>query len=88
MNLRPIIDEVASQADDFLAGVSDRTAARASIDEFVAQDYPKLRLPERKTIVNGVMDILEDEGFFGERFVDSFDADQNADEDSEPETTS
>jgi hypothetical protein len=86
MNLRPIIDEVASQADDFLVSINDRTQARGSIDDFVAQDYPKLRQDDRKTVVHAVLAILEDEGFFGERFVDSFDSDQNTEEDSDSET--
>jgi arginine/ornithine N-succinyltransferase beta subunit len=32
------------------------------------------------------MAILEDEGFFGERFVDSFDADQDPDTESDRDT--
>jgi hypothetical protein len=86
MHLRPLIDEIASQADDFLAGILDRSQARASTDEFIQLDYPRLAAADRKRVVDGVMAILEDEGFFGERFVDSFDADQNTDEDSDSES--
>ncbi len=85
MNLRPFIDDVASQADDILTGVTDRTEARTSISDFIALEYPKFPAADRKSITDGVMFILEDEGFFGERFVDSFDADQNTDEDSAPD---
>lgn len=85
MHLRPFIDDIASQADDILAGVTDRTDARTSIAEFIALEYPKFPAADRKAITDGVMFILEDEGFFGERFVDSFDADQNTDEDSAPD---
>lgn len=83
MNLRPLIDDVASQADDFLAGIRDRTLARAEIAEFVALDFPKLHDADRKLVVDGVMAVLDDESFFGERFVDSFDTDQDFDRDSD-----
>jgi len=85
MNLRPFIDDVASQADEILTGVTERTEARTSISEFIALEYPKFPAADRKSVTDGVMLILEDEGFFGERFVDSFDADQNTDEDSAPD---
>jgi hypothetical protein len=86
MKLRPFIDEVASQADDILAGITNRAEARSSIAEFISMDYPKLPPGDRKTVVDGVMAILEDEGFFGERFVDSFDADQDPDTESDRDT--
>jgi len=80
MNLSPFIDEVALQAEDILAGIKDRLQARASLDEFVSLDYPKLDPTHRKKVVADVMAVLESDGVFGERFVDSFDADQNADD--------
>ncbi len=83
MKLRPFIDEVASQADDILSGITGRTEARTSLTEFVTLEYPRFAPADRKAVVEGVMAILEDEGFFGERFVDSFDADQNPDDDSD-----
>jgi hypothetical protein len=82
MKLHPFIDDVASQADDILAGITDRAEARSSIADFVALEHPRFSPADRKAITDGVMAILENEGFFGERFVDSFDADQNADDDS------
>ncbi len=64
MNLRAVMDEIASQADDFLAGAANRKEARAGIDELVNADYPQLSPAERKQVAEGVMGILENEGFF------------------------
>lgn len=64
MNLRPIIDEIASQADDFLAGVTDRKEARAGIAEFITMEYPQLGPEDRKLVSDHVMAVLEDESFF------------------------
>ncbi len=64
MNLREIIDHIASQADDFLAGASNRAEARAGVNELINADYFSLTPAERQTVADGVMAILEDEGFF------------------------
>ncbi len=64
MNLRAVMDEIASQADDFLAGAANRKEARAGIDELINADYPQLSPAERQQVAAGVMGILEDEGFF------------------------
>jgi hypothetical protein len=64
MDLRRIIDEIASQADDFLAGMTDRREARAGITELLNADYPKLTAADRKKVAESVMTILENEGFF------------------------
>jgi hypothetical protein len=64
MDLQGIIDAIASQADDFLAGAADRREARAGIAELLNADYPQLGPAERKTVAESVMTILEDEGFF------------------------
>jgi hypothetical protein len=68
-DLRPIIDEIANRADEFLAGASDRTHARAGIEEVITMDYPTLNPPDRTVVVTGVMSVLEDEDFFGTEFV-------------------
>ena len=68
-DLRPIIDDIANRADDFLAGARDRAQARAGIEELLTIDYPSLLPPDRATIITGVMGILEDEDFFGTEFV-------------------
>lgn len=64
MNLRSVIDEIASRADDFLAGAANRKEARAGVDELINADYPQLSPAERKQVAEGVMTILDNEGFF------------------------
>jgi len=83
MNLRPIIDDIAAQTDDFLADCTDRARARAGIAEFLALEHPRLAAADRKTVTDQVIAILEEEDFFSTRYVDSFDADQDADEGDE-----
>ena len=68
-DLRPIIDEIARQADDFLAGSTDRVHARAGIAELLTMDYPDLAAADRQTVSAAVMAILEAEDFFGTEFV-------------------
>lgn len=68
-DLRPIIDEIANRADEFLPGVRDRTQARAGIDEVITIDYPTLHPSDRTVVIAGVMSVLEDEDFFGTEFV-------------------
>lgn len=68
-DLRPIIDEIANRADDFLAGTTDRAQARAGIEEVITMDYAGLAPLERSLVVTGVMIVLEDEDFFGTEFV-------------------
>lgn len=83
MNLRPIIDDIASQADEFLADCTDRTQARAGISEFLSLEHPRLQAADRKTVTDHVMALLEQEDFFVTRFVVSFDADQDSTEGGE-----
>jgi hypothetical protein len=78
-DLRPVIDEIANQADDFLAGVTDRAQARAGISELLTMDYPQLNEADRNTVVKSVMAVLEGEDFFGAEFV----GDPFADDDEE-----
>ncbi|AHF94932.1 hypothetical protein OPIT5_30000 [Opitutaceae bacterium TAV5] len=68
MNLTTIIDEIASQADDFLEGSTSRDQARAGIAELITVDYNQLAAGDRKKVTDGVMAILEDEGFFDSRY--------------------
>ena len=68
-NLRPIIDEIADRADEFLSGASNRAQAKAGISELLAMDYAALNPADRATVVAGVMSILEDEDFFGAEYV-------------------
>ncbi len=82
IDLRPIIDEIANQADEFLADAKDRKHARAGIEEFVTMEHGTLAADDRKRVVDGVMAVLEAEDFFGTEFVgDAFkDDEDNRDE--------
>jgi hypothetical protein len=81
MDLSPIIQEIASQADDFLAGASSREQGRAGIAELLTLDYPQLNPADRKTVTDAVMAILEDEDFFGTEFAGgAFDDDESDNE--------
>lgn len=79
-NLRPIIDEIANQADEFLAGASDRAQARAGIAELLTMDYAQLNPEDRTAVISGVMSVLEEEDFFGTEFVGDPFADDEAEE--------
>lgn len=82
VDLRPIIDDIANRADDFLGGTRDRTQARAGIEELITMDYPALVPADRKIVVTGVMNVLEDEDFFGTEFVgDPFSEPDDSDDD-------
>lgn len=79
MNLRPIIDEIVSQADEFLAGVTSREQARIAIAELLATDYAGLNVADRKLISDHVMTALEDDAFFNGGFAGhSFDDESEA----------
>lgn len=80
-DLRPIIDDIANRADDFLAGAANRSQARAGIEEVITMDYPALVPPDRRVVVAGVMSVLEDEDFFGTEFVGDPFADDEAEDD-------
>jgi hypothetical protein len=64
MELPRVIEEIACQADDLLAGTQSRAEARAGIVEKLNADYAYLNAAERKKVAVGVMAILEKEGFF------------------------
>ncbi len=81
MHLDAIIAEIADQADEFLAGVTDRAQARAGIAELIAMDWFTLGPADRKIVTDGVMAVLEAEEFFGGEFVgDPFADDGDDDE--------
>ena len=81
-DLRPIIDDIASRADDFLAEARDRAQARAGVEELITMDYPMLNPADRTVVVTGVMSVLEDEDFFGTEFVgDPFSDPEDANDD-------
>ncbi|MDD3180749.1 MAG: hypothetical protein PHQ04_10425 [Opitutaceae bacterium] len=64
MDIETLIDDIASQADDFLADATNRTDARTGIMEHLNADYPRLSPGDRRKVADGVMAILEEEGFF------------------------
>jgi hypothetical protein len=68
-NLRPIIDDIANRADDFLAGITNRAQARAGIEELITMDYPGIEGADRTVVITGVMSVLEDEDFFETEYV-------------------
>lgn len=68
-HLRPLIEEIASQADEFLTGTKDRAQARAGISELITMDYGYLNPSDRLFVVTGVMIVLEAEEFFGTEYV-------------------
>ena len=69
VDLLPIIYDIASRADEFLSGASNRAQGRAGIEELVTMDYSALDAADRKIVVAGVMQVLEAEDFFGTEFV-------------------
>jgi len=81
-DLRPIIEDIANRADEFLGGSCDRSQARAGIEEVITIDYPTLNPADRSVVTAGVMSVLEDEDFFGTEFVgDPFSEPDETDED-------
>lgn len=78
MNLPVIVDEIASRADEFLAGATDRAQARAGISELITIDYPEVPSEARGDVIRDVMAILDSEDFFGIEFVGDPFADEDA----------
>jgi hypothetical protein len=67
MDLDAVVSALCDAADDFLAGVTRRDEARAGIAEMLTIHHPQLTPAERQTVADGVMRILESEGFFDRR---------------------
>ena len=79
IDLRPIIDDIANHADEFLADATDRKQGRAGVEEFITLEHPELSAHDRRTVVDGVMAVLEAEDFFDTEFVgDAFSDDEKA----------
>ena len=64
MNLKPIINQIADEADDFLEGANSPEQARAAISEMITMHFPHLSGSDRAQVIQGVMTLLENEGFF------------------------
>jgi hypothetical protein len=80
MNLSSIIEEIAHEADDFLAGAGNREQVRAGIAELLNADYPHLSPADHRKISDGVMAVLEREDFFGTEFAGGVFADEDEEE--------
>lgn len=82
MNLSAIIADLADQAEESLAGTTDRALARTAIAELIETDYFQLRPADRLAVTAGVMAALEAQEFFGTEFVGNpFQDEPEADED-------
>ena len=68
-DLRQIVDDIATRAEDLLPEPRDRKLARAGIEEEITMDYPTLSPTDHAAVVAGVMGMLNDEDFFGIEFV-------------------
>lgn len=77
MNLQFLISQIADQADDFLEGATSVEQARAGVSEMVTMHGPKLNPAERTAVVDGVMALLKQEGFFENTPGESSDKDEN-----------
>lgn len=64
MDLKSIAHEICDQADDFLSGVRKRDEAKAGIAEYLTLHHRSLSAPDKKTVIEQAMRILENEGFF------------------------
>jgi hypothetical protein len=64
MNHVAIIDRIAGQADDFLEGFKNRRDARAGVLEQLNCEYATVPQAQHEKIADGVMAVLESEGFF------------------------
>ncbi|HEY4300956.1 MAG TPA: hypothetical protein VGM73_08795 [Candidatus Didemnitutus sp.] len=64
MDLKSIVSGICDQADDFLSGVSRRDEARAGVAEILTMHHPSLPAADKKVVIDGVMRVLEQEGFF------------------------
>lgn len=69
MNLDAITAEIVDQADEFLAGITDRAAVRAAIARLIDADYFTLPPADQKVLTENVIATLEADEFFGIEFV-------------------
>ncbi len=64
MNLHGLVDEVAGNADAFIASADSLHDAREAVSDYVEENYPELSRKDVKNVVNGVMRLLEEEAQF------------------------
>ena len=81
MTLAQLIADIASRADDFLAGATSREQGRAGIAEYLNIEHFHLTPEQRKQVTDGVMRVLESEDFFETEFCgDPFKDDESSDD--------
>ena len=73
MDTRVIASQLCDDADEILAGVSKRIEARAAIAETVNIRHGKLPPADKKAVIDQVLSILDNEGFFDGEAGDSGD---------------
>jgi hypothetical protein len=64
MDIRAIVSTLCDEADELLAGITKPTEARASLAEVVNLRHGKLPPADKKAVIDQVMRILDNEGFF------------------------
>ena len=64
MNLQAIINAAADEADGFLNGITTAGEAKPLIAEWLTENQPGLTAPDRQRVVQGLLALLEREGFF------------------------
>lgn len=64
MNVQDIILAAADDADDFLAGISTMAEAKPAIREYLKLHHPQLAPPDEARVIEGLIAVLEEEGFF------------------------
>jgi hypothetical protein len=81
MEWHQLIADIASRADDFLAGATSREQGRAGIEEYINLEHFHLTPEQRRQVTDGVMSTLEAEDFFDTEFVgDPFKDDEASDD--------
>ena len=82
LNLKPLIDNIADQADELLEGCADPSEASSIILEHLTARHRALSIADRRKIAEQVIALLKNEGFFdGSASGDSWDSDDADDGD-------
>lgn len=65
MKLERVVDEVANEADSVLVDCINAKQARQALADHLEANYPELSHRDHQEVVNQVIQILDEEGFFG-----------------------
>jgi len=74
-NLKALVDGIANQADELLAGCTSRFDANTTILEYLTAKHRNMSLADRRTVAAQVLAILQNEGFFESGPADAWDSD-------------